>query len=66
MLDILRAKFAVPELKEKLIATGDAELVEGNRWHDNRRGKCSCEKRQNKEGQNWLGKILMEIRKEIQ
>ena len=62
MKDILIAKFSVPELREKLKATGDATLIEGNHWHDNRWGKCTCEKCQSKEAQNWLGKILMEIR----
>lgn len=62
MKDILKAKFSDPELKEKLAATGDAVLIEGNRWHDNRWGHCTCERCKKKEGQNWLGKILMEIR----
>ena len=65
MKDILKAKFAVPELKEKLLATGDAELIEGNRWHDNRWGNCKCERCTKKEGLNLLGKILMEIRNEM-
>lgn len=66
MNDILHAKFSVPELAEKLIATGDTYLEEGNHWHDNRWGKCTCEKCSAKEGQNHLGKILMGIRTELQ
>lgn len=62
MLDILRAKFAVPELAEMLEATGDAELEEGNHWHDNRWGRCTCEKCSTKESKNWLGEILMRVR----
>ena len=65
MKDIIACKFADPELKKKLLATGNAELVEGNRWHDNRWGNCTCERCANKEGLNWLGKILMEIRSEF-
>lgn len=65
MNEILHAKFSVPELAEKLIATGNAHLEEGNHWHDNRWGKCTCEKCSTKEGQNWLGKILMNIRDEL-
>lgn len=65
MNEILHAKFSVPELAEKLKATGNAYLEEGNHWHDNRWGKCTCEKCSTKEGQNWLGKILMEIRDEL-
>jgi hypothetical protein len=28
----LRLKFQIPEMREKLVATGDAELIEGNHW----------------------------------
>lgn len=62
MFDILRAKFSVPELAEMLESTGDAYLEEGNHWHDNRWGRCTCEKCRAKEGKNWLGKILMQVR----
>lgn len=62
---ILHRKFANPELAQLLLATGDAYLEEGNHWHDNRWGHCTCEKCRNKEGQNWLGKILMGIRDEL-
>lgn len=62
MKNILTAKFSNPELRAKLKATGNAVLIEGNTWHDNRWGKCSCPKCADKEGRNWLGKILMEIR----
>lgn len=34
MLTALRAKFAQPELAERLRATGTEVLVEGNTWHD--------------------------------
>lgn len=66
MNEILRVKFSVPALAEKLIATGDAYLEEGNRWHDNRWGRCTCEKCRDKESRNWLGNILMDIRAELQ
>ncbi len=65
MKDILTVKFSNPELREKLKATGNATLIEGNRWHDNRWGKCTCDRCKNKEAKNWLGKILMEIRDTI-
>ena len=65
MKRILMAKFSVPELKEMLKDTGDAILIEGNKHHDNRWGKCLCNSCKNKEGQNWLGKILMEIRETL-
>ena len=50
----------IPEYREKLIATGDEELVEGNTWGDTFWGVC------NGIGENHLGKILMKIRKELQ
>lgn len=56
----LRLKFQNPELRKKLIATGDKELVEGNPWGDRYWGVC------NGSGKNKLGKLLMKIRKELQ
>ena len=64
MLDILRKKFSNPELREKLLSTNDAILEEGNKWHDNHWGACICEKCVNKNKENLLGKILMQIREE--
>lgn len=56
---------AHPGLAEKLIATGDAILIEGNSWHDNTWGSCFCSKCAAIAGKNWLGEILMERRKEL-
>ena len=53
------------ELRKKLLATGDAYIVEGNHWHDNFWGNCSCSRCDRLVGQNHLGKILMLIRKRI-
>jgi hypothetical protein len=39
-------------------------LIEGNWWHDNFYGSCTCNKCVNK-GENNLGKILMKIREEL-
>ena len=62
---ILHAKFSNPTLAAMLLATGDAYLEEGNHWHDNRWGRCTCDKCREKTGQNRLGKILMGIRDEL-
>jgi ribA/ribD-fused uncharacterized protein len=59
MKEIVRIKFHNTELKEMLLATGDEELVELNEWHDTTWGVCDGI------GENWLGKILMEIRSEL-
>jgi predicted NAD-dependent protein-ADP-ribosyltransferase YbiA (DUF1768 family) len=61
----LRKKFAIPELREKLLATGDAWLEEGNHWHDNFWGVCHCIDCQDEMGWNHLGKLLMKIRADI-
>lgn len=61
----LREKFKNEELKKLLLQTNDEELIEGNWWHDNFFGSCSCEKCKNK-GENHLGRLLMKIRSEIQ
>lgn len=45
-----------PELKERLLATGGRELVEGNDWGDRFWGVCGGQ------GENRLGRILMEVR----
>ena len=65
MYSILKVKFSNPTLKEKLLSTEDAYLEEGNTWHDNLWGNCYCEKCKEKEGYNYLGKILMQIREEL-
>lgn len=61
----LKAKFNIPELREKLLATGDAYLVEGTVWHDNEWGSCNCDRCKNIIGKNKLGNALMAIREEI-
>ena len=64
MREGLRKKFAIPELRTKLLATGDEELMEGNTWHDRTWGRCVCSKCGG-QGQNLLGQLLMELREEI-
>jgi ribA/ribD-fused uncharacterized protein len=67
MEDLIRIKFTDHlNLREKLIQTKDAELIEGNYWHDNFYGNCSCSKCFNIIGENHLGKILMKVRQEIE
>ena len=62
MEEIVRAKFTQNEdLAWLLLATGDAQLVEGNTWNDTfwgvdlRKGV----------GENHLGRILMKVREEL-
>ncbi len=42
MRALLRRKFAEPNLRQLLLETGRAELVEGNTWHDKTWGRCFC------------------------
>lgn len=60
MEEVVRAKFTQnAELADKLLATGDAHLEEGNTWGDRVWGTV------NGIGVNQLGIILMKIRDEI-
>src|SRR5512146_1316947 len=61
---LLRQKCAREPLRAMLLATGEALLVEGNCWHDNFFGVCSCPACGGR-GQNWLGRLLMEVRAEL-
>jgi ribA/ribD-fused uncharacterized protein len=60
MLNILRVKFVHGELQDRLVATGRAELVEGNDWGDRFWGVDEFTGK----GQNHLGKLLMQVREE--
>ncbi len=67
MKQLVRGKFTNQALGEALANTGDEELVEGNTWHDNYWGNCTCGKRRTcGTGLNWLGRILMAERRAIQ
>ncbi len=60
MSDVVWLKFSQnPELAQKLIETGDAELIEGNWWGDTYWGVCKGK------GQNKLGEILQGIRSRL-
>lgn len=66
MLTGLTEKFKIPELKALLINTGCLELIEGNTWHDNYWGNCTCPKCSNIPGKNTLGNQLMIVRQQLQ
>jgi N-glycosidase YbiA len=59
MREFIRKKFESPFLAHMLLETGDSDLVYGNTWNDKFWGVCRGV------GQNWLGKILMEVRSEL-
>jgi ribA/ribD-fused uncharacterized protein len=61
---ILRDKFTRhADLRAALLETGDAELIEGNHWHDHDWGVCSCGRCP--KGKNYLGRLLMKIREQL-
>jgi len=62
MRQIIQRKFAHPHLMEKLQATGDRQIIEGNKWCDQFWGDCRCSKHLMIPGENHLGRLLMEIR----
>lgn len=60
MREILNEKFSQnPDLKDELLDTEDAQLIEGNTWKDDFWGVYEGK------GQNWLGILLMELRKKL-
>lgn len=68
MYEIVKAKFDQnPDLKKLLLQTGNEKLIEGNTWHDNYWGVCSCKSCKLKTfpySNNHLGIILMKLREE--
>jgi ribA/ribD-fused uncharacterized protein len=65
MRGILHQKFNPTLIRRKLMSTHPHELIEGNDWHDDFWGICNgkCFHSPHEPyGQNWLGKILMELR----
>lgn len=60
MEKLLCQKFADPKLRAALVATGEADLIEGNRWGDRYWG-CTWEAG-SWVGENHLGRLLMKIR----
>jgi ribA/ribD-fused uncharacterized protein len=59
MLELLRKKFANRGLRDLLLSTEDAELIEWNEWGDTFWGVCRGI------GDNHLGRLLMQVRSEI-
>jgi ribA/ribD-fused uncharacterized protein len=60
MKKLLKFKFYAHDLKQMLLDTGDAELIEGNWWGDTFWGQCPVGT-----GENHLGKLLMQVREEL-
>jgi hypothetical protein len=54
-----------PDLGRRLAQTGGELLVEGNHWHDNFWGNCTCSQCAQAEGLNYLGLALMGVREVV-
>lgn len=65
MLFALRQKFSNPDLAKLLVDTGDAEIIHEVHWHDNYWAACVCPACAHKDKYNLLGKLLMQIRDEL-
>lgn len=66
MFDIVREKFLQnKDLAEKLLATDNAYLMEGNYWRDKFWGVCPETGIPGIDGLNVLGQILMRVRAEL-
>ena len=59
MRRLIKEKFSNPFLTHRLVETGDSQLILGNKWNDKFWGVCRGV------GENWLGKILMEVREDL-
>lgn len=65
MYNLVYQKFEFrPDLRDQLLATGEAVLIEGNTWGDTYWGACL--KGGEWVGNNNLGRILMQVRRELQ
>jgi ribA/ribD-fused uncharacterized protein len=66
MEDLILQKFTrYPDLRELLLATGTAELIEGNTWNDRFFGMTQDKKTGEWHGHNELGKMLMRVREKL-
>ena len=59
MMNLTTQKYKDPTLRDMLLSTGSALIIEGNTWKDTFWGVC------NGVGENNLGKIIMSVRQSI-
>ncbi|WP_410646242.1 NADAR family protein [Amycolatopsis sp. cmx-4-54] len=59
MQEVVASKFTDPALRERLLETDRALLIESNTWHDQTWGCCSCPRHRSVPGRNLLGRYLM-------
>lgn len=64
MMALLRQKFALGTPAARQLELYQGTIVEWNSWHDNFWGICTCQSCP-KIGQNQLGKLLEQLRREL-
>lgn len=64
MLEAVRIKFSPGSVLSRSLMAHEGPLVEQTSWHDLVWGICICSKH-NGQGENKLGKILMQVRSEL-
>ena len=62
MANCIKQKFNTEHYRTKLLETKDEHLQEGNRWNDKFWGVCL----KTNKGENNLGKLIMNVRSELQ
>lgn len=65
MYNILKTKYSDPEMRKRLLDTGNENIVITCLNHDHEWYSCRCSKCKGY-GRNILGKLLMELRNELQ
>lgn len=64
MYNILKTKYSDPEMRKRLLDTGNENIVITCLNHDHEWYSCRCRKCKGY-GSNILGKMLMELREEL-
>ena len=65
MYQLLALKFSQGLSRAELFSTGEAVLIEGNTWHDQYWGSCTCTEHKDIMGRNQLGVNLMCLRADL-
>lgn len=65
MKEFIDQKFNQRPFRHILLGSYPRKIIEGNHWHDNFWGDCRCSKCKNIYGENHLGILLMEKRRDL-
>lgn len=65
MKEFIDQKFNQKPFRDFLLSTYPLYLIEGNTWHDDFWGDCRCPKHKNIKGENNLGILIMDKRRQL-